>query len=133
MTMNMSTNTLETLRVDPTFDTPEIFLDAESGVFRITGNSYPADPMPVYLPVVEWFRKYVEHPLQVTAIEFRYTYFSTTSTQLIFEIFRMLEEIYKNGYAVKVSWYYSGDNEEIRENGEDFSGLFDIPFEVIEL
>lgn len=129
----MNANSLEIMKVEPTFETPEIFLDAENGIFRITGNSYPADPLPVYMPVVEWFRQYVEHPLELTSLEFRYTYFSTSSTQLIFEILRMLEEVYNNGFAVKVTWYYSADNEEIRENGEDFSELFDIPFEVKEI
>ena len=60
-------------------------------------------------------------------------YFSTASTQLIFELFRMLEEIYKNKYEVLVRWYYAADNEEIHENGLDFSTLFDMPFEVIEV
>ncbi len=129
----MNTETLQELKVEPTFETPEIYLNAEQGIFRLTGNSYPADPLPVYLPVVEWFKKYVSQPLPVTSVEFRFTYFSTSSTQMIFEILRMLEEIYNNGYGVKVSWYYQADNEEIRENGEDFSGLFDIPFEVLEL
>lgn len=129
----MSYNKLEMLKVEPTFDTPEIYLDPESGVFRITGNSYPADPLPVYKPVVEWFSKYVENPLPETLVEFRFTYFSTSSTQLIFEIFRMLESISKNGFKAGVRWYYSADNEEIHDNGEDFSGLFDIPFDVVEI
>ena len=129
----LETNRLEALRIEPTFATPDVVLDADSGVFRISGNSYPEDPLPVYIPVIDWFRKYVEHPLPKTVFEFKFTYFSTASTQLIFEIFRMLEEIYKNKYEVLVRWYYSADNDEIHENGIDFSGLFDMPFEVVEV
>lgn len=136
--MDTNSNTLETkqlesLRIEPTFATPAIVMDADSGVFKITGNSYPEDPLPVYIPVIDWFRKYIEHPLPRTVFEFKFTYFSTASTQLIFEIFRMLEEIFKNKYEVLVRWYYSADNDEIHENGLDFSTLFDMPFEVVEV
>ena len=129
----LETNRLEALRIEPTFATPDVVLDADSGVFRISGNSYPEDPLPVYIPVIEWFKKYTEHPLPKTVFEFKFTYFSTASTQLIFEIFRMLENIYKNKYDVLVRWYYSADNDEIHENGIDFSTLFDMPFEVEEV
>lgn len=129
----LETNRLEALRMEPTFATPDVVLDADSGVFRISGNSYPEDPLPVYIPVIEWFKKYTEHPLPKTVFEFKFTYFSTASTQLIFEIFRMLENIYKNKYDVLVRWYYSADNDEIHENGLDFSTLFDMPFEVEEV
>lgn len=123
---------LEVLHVAPTFATPEILLDADKGIFKISGSSYPEDPQKVYLPVIDWFEKYLKRPLQLTSLEFAFTYFSTSSTQLIFVLFRMLEDVYKKGYAVKVCWHYSADNEEIQENGEQFSDLFDLPFELVE-
>lgn len=130
---SLETNSLETLRIEPTFATPAVVMDADNGIFRIEGNSYPEDPLPVYVPVIEWFRQYIQHPLPRTVFDFKFIYFSTASTQLIFELFRMLEEIYKNKYDVLVRWYYSVDNEEIHENGIDFSSLFEMPFEVVEV
>ncbi len=130
---NLENSKLEALRIEPTFATPEIIMDAENGVFRITGNSYPEDPWPVYTPVITWFKKYAEHPLPRTVFEFRFTYFSTASTQLIFELFRTMEELHDNKYDVLVRWYYATDNDEIHENGIDFSDLFDMPFEIEEV
>lgn len=124
---------LEALRIEPTFATPAVVMDADNGIFRVSGNSYPEDPLPVYVPVINWFKKYMEHPLPATVFEFKFMYFSTASTQMIFELFRMLEEIYKNKYDVLVRWYYTEDNDEIHENGMDFSSLFEMPFEVVEL
>ena len=129
----LENNELEALRIEPTFATPTVVMDAENGVFRITGNSYPEDPLPVYVPVIDWFRKYAQHPLPRTVFEFKFKYFSTASTQLIFELFRMLEEIFNNKYEVLVRWFYSADNDEIHENGIDFSSLFEMPFEVVEV
>ncbi|MCR5454899.1 MAG: DUF1987 domain-containing protein [Bacteroidales bacterium] len=129
----LENNSLEVLRIEPTFATPAVVMDADNGIFRISGNSYPEDPLPVYVPVIDWFKKYMEHPLPRTVFEFKFMYFSTASTQLIFELFRMLEEIFNNKYEVLVRWYYTADNDEIHENGIDFSSLFEMPFEVIEL
>jgi hypothetical protein len=136
--MDINTNALEVnqlkaLRIEPTFATPTIVMDAESGVFKITGNSYPEDPWQFYMPVIDWFQKYSQHPLPRTVFEFRFTYFSTACTQLIFELFRILETMFKNKYEVLVRWFYSTDNDEIHENGIDFSDLFDLPFEVEEV
>lgn len=128
----MSTN-LETYKASSTFATPEILLDAQQGIFKIEGSSYPEDPQKVYMPVIKWFEKYVLKPLPLTVLELKFSYFSTSSTQLIFLLFRMLEDLHNNGFAVKVCWHYSPDNEEIQENGEEFSDLFDIPFELIEI
>ncbi|MCQ2252875.1 MAG: DUF1987 domain-containing protein [Bacteroidales bacterium] len=119
-------------KIDGTFSTPDIVLDAEKGIFSISGNSYPEDPMGVYMPVIEWFKEYIQNPLPETVLEFKFIYFSTSSTQLIFELFRMMESIMDDDHKVTIRWYYSPDNEEIHENGEDFSSLFDIPFEVLE-
>ncbi len=123
---------MQPYKASSTFATPEILLDAQEGIFSFSGSSYPEDPQKVYLPVIDWFAKYVENPLPLTVVDFSYSYFSTSSTQLIFLLFRMLEELHAKGFAVKVCWHYSADNEEIQENGEDFAGLFDLPFELIE-
>lgn len=124
---------LEAIRIDPTFATPTVVMDADNGVFKISGNSYPEDPWQFYTPLIEWFRKYAEHPLPKTVFEFRFTYFSTACTQLIFELFRAMETIFNNKYEAVVKWYYATDNDEIHENGLDFSSLFDLPFEVEEM
>jgi hypothetical protein len=128
----LNDNVLEPLKIEHTFATPEVLLDYEKGIFCISGNSYPEDPLPIYIPVIDWFKRYIQNPLPKTVFEFKFSYFSTASTQMIFEIFRMMEEVGKE-HEVLVRWYYSADNEEIHENGEDFSALFDIPFEVVEV
>lgn len=123
---------MEQYQIQGTYSTPDILLDADKGIFRISGNSYPEDPLQIYMPVINWFKQYIENPLPETTLEFSFLYFSTSSTQLIFELFRMLESIYSDDHKVVVKWYYQADNEEIHENGEDFATLFDIPFEVLE-
>ncbi|MBR6277598.1 MAG: DUF1987 domain-containing protein [Bacteroidales bacterium] len=119
------------IKIAATFDTPEVELDVENGIFRIKGNSYPEDPVTFYRPVHQWFEKYAENPSDKTELQIHFKYFSTSSTQIFFDIFRVLEEIGKKGKEVSIKWLYDIDNEETKENGENYSTLFDVPFEFM--
>lgn len=121
------------LRIPSTFATPEVELDAQLGIFRIEGNSYPEDPVSFYTPIYEWFTMYAKRPLQKTELNIHFKYFSTSSTQIFFDIFRILEDIKRAGKDVKIIWQYGSENEEIKENGETYSTLFYVPFEMVEV
>ena len=55
---------------------------------------------------------------------------SCGSSKYLFEIFRILEKIYRNGKMVKVKWFYEEDVEEMMESGEDYAEMIKIPFEI---
>ena len=119
------------IKIAATFESPEIELNAEKGIFRIEGNSYPEDPLTFYSPVERWFEKYAGNPSDKTELQISFRYFSTSSTQVFFNIFRLMENICKNGKSVVIKWFYDADNEETKENGENYSTLFDVPFEFV--
>ena len=37
------------------------------------------------------------------------------------------------GYEVLIRWLYDTEKEEIKENGENYSTLFYVPFELVEV
>ena len=47
------------------------------------------------------------------------------------DILFKLEEMFEDGHTVKVHWYYPEDDEDMRESGEEYSELVDLPFELI--
>ncbi|MBR4266386.1 MAG: DUF1987 domain-containing protein [Bacteroidales bacterium] len=122
---------LKVLDIPASFDTPEVLLDAQLGIFKIKGNSYPENPVDFYTPVHEWFTEYAKSPLPKTEFQIHFKYFSTSSTQIFFDIFRILEDIKRTGKEVSIKWFYDSENEEIKENGETYSTLFYVPFEMI--
>lgn len=129
----LNNNGLPAINIPEAFDTPEVILDKEQGIFKITGNSYPEDPLSFYRPIHEWFTKYAMRANEETVLEVYFKYFSTSSTQIFFDIFRILEDLKRDGKTVVIRWFYDAENEEIKENGENYSTLFYVPFEFVEV
>ena len=130
---SLKNNILPVINIPAAFDTPEVELDKEKGIFRITGSSYPEDPLVFYRRIHEWFTAYAQNPNPETVLEVHFKYFSTSSTQIFFEIFRIMEDLKREGKDVAIRWLYDSENEEIKENGENYSTLFDVPFQLIEV
>ncbi len=122
--------TPDILKINASFDTPEVDFDATTGILKIIGNSYPEDPVQFYSPVVEWLKIYSQKPVEKTTMFLQFKYFNTPSTQIFLEIFKILETIYEQGYIVSVEWVYEIENEELKENGETYSTLYNIPFKM---
>ena len=118
------------LIVEKTRLTPEIKLDPATGVFEIKGRSIPENAMDLYYPIIDWLHNYSKKPAKATLFKVFFEYLNTSSSKYLFEVFRILEKISSGGYDVRVIWYYEGDVEEMKDTGEDYANLINIPFEV---
>lgn len=110
---------------------PGIILDTESKKFQISGRACPEDPVDFYKPVFDWLLKYAENPLSETVFEFKMTYYNTATSKILMMILQKLEDISDNGNDVKVKWFYSEDDEDMLEAGEDYLEMVEIDFELI--
>jgi hypothetical protein len=122
---------METIKINSTEDTPKVILDADNEIFEISGMSMPEDVNMFYEPVLNWLEEYMKNPNKETEFIFKLTYFNTASSKLILDILYKLEEIFENGYSVRVSWYYAEDDEDMKESGEEYAELVEIPFDLI--
>jgi len=118
------------LTISKTKQTPEINFDPESGILDISGRSIPENTYEFYTPVMEWLESYASNPQNSTVFKVYFEYLNTSSSKYLFEIFRILEKIYRNGKMVKVKWFYEEDVEEMMESGEDYAEMIKIPFEI---
>ncbi len=114
-----------------TDDTPSITLDAQSGTFELAGRSMPEDVTSFYSPILEWIDKYSQEPNEHTVFNFKLTYFNTASSKLILDILVKLEEIQENGHELLVHWFYPDIDEDMKEAGEEYAEMIEIPFELI--
>jgi len=119
------------LNILSTDDSPEIIFDKENGLFEISGKSLPEDVNAFYAPVLDWLEQYSSSPLPETVINIKFNYFNTASSKKILDILLILEEIYKKGQQVLVKWFYPGYDEDMKEAGEEYSEIIDLPFEFI--
>ncbi|RLD75090.1 MAG: nuclear pore complex subunit [Bacteroidetes bacterium] len=126
---------METLSLQGSPKTPTIEMNAESGVIEIKGRSIPENSIDFYRPVVEWLDSYAETAAEVTEVNIQLEYFNTSSSKCILDVFKKLENVFKNNgeKGVTINWYYEEDDEDMLEAGEDYQSILKIPFKMIEL
>lgn len=116
---------MKPLEIARTDTTPSVVFDAEKNIFEITGRSVADNPSDVYQQVLQWLSMYARDPRPVTLVTFKLEYFNTASSKALLDTLSALSFI-RNA---KVLWYYQEDDEDMKEAGEEFFELVNIPFE----
>lgn len=124
---------MKALIIASTDETPKVSLDADAGLFEFVGNSYPENSTKFYTPILDWLKQFIEESPNVSVtVDFNFDYFNTSSAKYILEILRLIQEHHEKGCPSKVRWYYSEDDTDMLENGEDYQSTINVPFEIIE-
>jgi len=116
------------IMISATEDTPGIVLDAGKGIFEISGRSLPEDVIKFYKPILEWLDEYAQSPNDDTVFNFKLSYFNTASSKIILDVLMKLEAV-RN---ISIKWHYPEDDEDMKEAGEEYADLVDIPIDLIE-
>lgn len=122
---------MRNLIIEPTSKTPKIILNADVNVFEISGRSIPEDSVGFYRKVIDWIDDYAKNPNPKTNFKFQLEYFNTSSSKCLLDVFRRLEKMYKSGNQVEITWCYDADDEDMKETGEDYKALLELPFELV--
>ncbi|MGE0089213.1 MAG: DUF1987 domain-containing protein [Bacteroidales bacterium] len=113
-------------------DTPTIYLDNRKGKMEFSGSSVPENAIRFYKPVIEWLDQYVQNPKEVTEFVFRMKLLNTSSSKVFYDIFKIINKLGENcKNRVRILWYYSYLDDEIREQGHDYKGSVNVPFELV--
>ena len=123
---------MEDLNCEATKYTPEIKLDAQSGVFSFIGKSYPENTFEFYEPTISWIEKYFQTTTnEKTVINMEIIYFNSSSSKLFFDLFDILDNV--SDKDIEVNWIYDEDNDSAIEAGEDFKDDFeDLNFNLVQ-
>jgi len=113
---------LKNIIIEPTDNSPKIILDAHEGLIEFEGKSYPENTFSFYQPVLDWLEDYFENIQDKTVVNFKFTYFNSATTQVIFDILDIIQEHYHEG--IEVNWFIDEDNESSREDFEDYAEEF---------
>jgi hypothetical protein len=113
--------------------TPEILLDFDTGDLNISGRSIIKDNPDFYKDLMLALEDYTNNPAPITIAHIQLDYFGEISSRSLLEIFKKLESIHRIKSDVSINWYYSFEDKEMRETGQDFEHLLNIPFRLVEL
>jgi hypothetical protein len=111
---------------------PKIDFNSETDVLSIEGESYHEYTVEFFQPVFEWLGKYLSEPGKKITLNFRMTYFNTSSSRRFLEILNLLEDYQddKEGDVV-VNWYYEEGDIDMLESGEEYEEDVSINFNLI--
>lgn len=121
---------MNALKIELTDETPQVILDPANNIFEFSGKSLPEDVITFYGPVLKWLDSYGTAPNPATVVDFKMVYFNTASSKMILDILFKLEELSKGGTSVSVRWHFQEDDEDMKEAGEEYGDLIEIPFEL---
>jgi hypothetical protein len=122
---------MDVIKIMGTDDTPTVMLDAANNIFEISGRSLPEDVTAFYSPIISWMETYNQKPLAKTVFNFKLVYFNTASSKMLLDILMKLEELHNAGKEVLVKWHFAEDDEDMKEAGEEYADIVDVPFEQI--
>ncbi|NJO90729.1 MAG: DUF1987 domain-containing protein [Chloroflexia bacterium] len=110
---------METLYIEAERTTPEVLLRPEADLYYITGNSFPANPLRFYEPVLEWFNKFLKTvtSIKVLALRMEFNYLNTASQKQIARLVRHLADS-QISEQVLIEWYYHSDDLDMLEAGQ---------------
>ncbi len=113
--------------------TPEITLDFKTGDLSITGRSIIKDHPNFYKDLLDALDEYCANPAAITIAHVQLDYFGDLSSKSLMEVFKKLESIHRKRSDVSINWYYSYEDNDMRDTGRDFEHLLNIPFRLVEL
>jgi len=112
---------------------PSIDFNPESGEFKVSGRmvSVAGEGYEYFKPLMEWVNQYALNPAKKTTVDVDLEYCSSGGIMILYQIFKILDVVYKQGNEVETVWHYYLEDEDIEEKGSQFQDLIHFPFKVI--
>lgn len=115
--------------------TPAVRFDPLKGVLELVGESYPENTAQFYAPLFDWIERYIGalKPGERLEVVLELSYFNSSSSKALMDLFDRLIKAKKRGLAPVVRWLHDPHNPSAKENGEEFAeDLVELDFRVEE-
>lgn len=122
---------MERLHLEPTGSSPLVDFDPESGLLRLSGESYPENALEFYRPLLDWVTAFLERDDRPLTLELDFAYLNTSSIKSLMDLLDDLDEAHQCGRSVTLRWYYAEENERALELAEEFREDLGLPFHLI--
>jgi len=120
------------LEIKGAIKTPNIIYFPDENYFEISGKSIPEDHNTFFKPVLDWLDDFTANPPEKTKFDVNLEYFNTSSSKILLRIFKTLEKVQLKNKQIEVTWHFEEDDLDMKECGQDFSAMVNIPFTLIE-
>lgn len=124
---------MENLNIEGTTKTPQVLSALEDNrlYISIKGRSIPEDAKEFFQPLMNLIELYRQNPKPNTVIDICFEYLNTSSSKSLAIFLKRFESV--TGTEKVVNWYYEKLDYDLKEAGEDFALIIDIPFNLIQI
>lgn len=124
---------MERFELDATTKTPRVVLDPGTGRIELSGSCIHENADRFFRPLFERVQAYLEMPQPRTMVRIDLEYFNSSSAKYLLDLLRIVDDGHAAGRTTaRVEWGHRTDDLDMREVGEDFQGLLDMPVQLIE-
>ncbi len=123
---------MEALYIKATKINPEITLDKDKNIFKISGRSLIENPGKFYMPVYQWVEEYSKDPNEETTFEFDLEYFNSSSARQVMKLIILLENLSEEGKNINLVWAYEAGDEMTKERGEEIAAVSTLNIKIKE-
>jgi hypothetical protein len=122
---------MEKIRIESTDVSPEVVFDVINNNFSIRGKSVVTEVDAFYSPLITWLENANGKLDNRIDFVFDLEYFNIFSSKRILFILYKLSDLKKSGANINVIWHFSMEDDDMKEVGEDFACMVNLPFEFI--
>ncbi len=104
--------------------TPKVIWDLDTGVFVVSGKSFPENTKKFYNLLTDWLESQkIENS---ATFEFHFYYLSSSSIIAIYQILKRLELISSQGVDINIIWKYDEGDDDIERIGLDYKKITNL-------
>ncbi|MGK7394065.1 MAG: DUF1987 domain-containing protein [Candidatus Cyclobacteriaceae bacterium M3_2C_046] len=124
---------MEPLIIDATDTTPHVTFDNHKGIMEMKGASYDEDATDFFSQIIDWVQKYQQQPNATIVMNLHFKYLNSSSAYSLYELLKSFSVIKSKGTHLTINWFHGDEDEDIKEAGEEYSELLELPFNIKEI
>lgn len=121
---------MEPIILKSTSTTPLIIFDPNLGRLEIKGVSIIENAITFYKPILDCLDSNALGPVSSVAANIQLDYFNTSSAKSILDVLRRFKMLRDKGFDVTINWYYDTEDQDMREVGENYQLIINLPFNM---
>ncbi len=114
-----------------TYFTPDVNFSANTGICEIAGESYQEETFEFFNRLIAWIDEFIMKVRMPITMNFKLTYFNTSSARAIQEMINLLKKYKEQGGQVVINWYYQDEEDSTYEEAEDMQDKTKMQFNMI--
>ncbi len=134
---------MNTIEIEATESTPKILFDHLNYKFEFIGEASPEDAKHFFKPLFAWmddFYNYIYYAnsqnksINNRPINFvvHVDYITSSSLKCLYDILKKIARLKELAPETQITWLFDKGDEDMKENGEEFATMLEIPFVIQE-